>query len=127
MITEEHRKKIADLGDSQVRKECQEIVKSAGVYERLEANQDWIEHKKHLEDLTKIHKGQIDGWMGQMAAASFFKRLKMLDVALVHQIRKEQLEEWINYPSRIIQQANQAREILADLRKKEKANNGRPN
>lgn len=126
MITESQKRTIKELDDATVRQECQEIINTSAVYERLSVNPDWKKHIDILQGMVRVHKSQIDGWMAQMASVSLFKRLKMLDVMVVHQVRKEQAEEWINYPGRIQEQAKHAKDILAELRKKGVATNGKP-
>lgn len=126
MITETQKRSIQLSKDEALRKDCQEIINTSAVYERLSVNPDWKKHVEILKGLVQVHKSQIDGWMAQMAEASFFKRLKMMDVMLVHQVRKEQAEEWINYAGRVQEQARQAKEVLAGLNKKGVHTNGKP-
>ncbi len=125
MITEKQRSIIKESDEDQIKKECQEIINTSAVYERLSVNPDWKKHLEYLKSVVQIHKSQIDGWMSQMAQASLFKRIKMMDVMVVHQVRKEQAEEWINYADRVQAQAKQAKEVLTELRKKGVATNGK--
>ena len=114
MITEQERSEQDKKSIDQIKKECQEIIRASARYERLESNQDWIDSCKDLENLIEIHKSQIEGALTQFAEAAFLDRFKIEQFIIVHQIRMEQIKEAINYPKRIIHQANEAREWLAE-------------
>lgn len=122
MRTESSRQKAQKEEDNTAKENLQEIIKTAEVFERLEANPDWKTVKGYLKGLVDIHQVQINGWMSQMGGTSFFKRIKILDVIMVHQVRMEQAKEALSYPERMIQEAITARELLVQLRKKEKEN-----
>lgn len=122
MIKESEKQQIEKKSMEEQIKTAEEIIKAAAVYERLAINADYKTMIGHLEGLRDIHQDQINGWMNQMAGASFFKRIKFMDVMLIHQVRKEQLQEAINYPKQLMHAANEAREFMKKHRKKETAN-----
>lgn len=121
MITEAARKREMQSSEQEEKTLCQSIIKAAGVYERLETNEDWQKVQEHMKDLSRVHSEQIAGYLGLMAGTSFFKRMRLLDVVMVHQIRMEQINEGLNYPKRIMFEAVSARERLAQIREKEKS------
>lgn len=122
MITEQARQEQADKATEDVKAECEAVIRAAAKYERMEALKDWHDIQEDLENVVKIHKGQIEGYLGEMVGTSFFKRLRLIDVVMVHQIRMDQIREAINYPKRIVHQAREAREWLDQQRQKEKEN-----
>jgi hypothetical protein len=122
MITEQAKQDAKKTALEEEKQEAEEIIKAAAIYERLDSNPDFQQAVEHMKGLVKVHEAEIGGWMAQMESASFFKRIKIMDTIMVHQIRKSQIQEAIAYPKRIVFQAQQAREFLRITRLKEKAN-----
>lgn len=122
MITEKAKQDIQKSQIEEQKQEAEEVLKAAAIYERLDANPDFQQAVEHMRGVMKIHDEQIAGYQAMLETASFFKRIKLMDVIVVHQIRKNQIQEAINYPKRIMFQAQQAREFLRTQRAKEKEN-----
>lgn len=122
MMNEADRIKLQESTAEEQKAECQKVIKAAAIYERKMADPDFLAILDHMMKLVDLHQHQINGWMVQMESCSFFKRLKIMDTIMVHQIRKSQILEAVNYPKHIVQQAIQAREILDSLKEKEPTN-----
>lgn len=100
---------------------CNDVIKAAARYERMESNQDFQDILKDLQNVADIHKQEIAGLMALAVDAPFFKRIKFMDAMMVHQIRMDQLTEAISYTKRIVFEAKQARDWLDQQREKEKS------
>jgi len=116
-----HAKKQEQLAVKRAYQE--EIIKASARYERLLANKDFQDVLTDLKNLVKLHQDEILGFLRVYSlTSSFFKKMRLVEVMSQHQIRKEQIEEAINYPSLIVQNAEIAREDLAKLKEQEKEN-----
>jgi hypothetical protein len=89
-----------------------DVIKRAAPYERLMVNKDFQIVLKDIKDTIKIHQEQIDGYQQQLITASIFKEMRILSVMKVHMIRKQQLEEAVSQPEKIIFHAAECREFL---------------
>lgn len=123
MINEADKIKLQESTDAEQKAECLEVIRAAAVYERKMADPDFQAILEHMTKLAELHQHQINGWMTQMESCSFFKRLKIMDTIMVHQIRKAQILEAVDYPKHIVHQAVQARELLDSLKEKENKQN----
>lgn len=119
MITERDKQAFEQKSLDDQKQECEDIIRAAACYERLESNPDFKQVVEHMNGLIKIHQTQIAGWTAQLEGASFFKRVRIMDVVLVHQIRMAQIQEAVNYPKIIIHEAQEARDLLHTMRTKE--------
>lgn len=124
MIKEEDRVKLQESTEAEEKAECQEIIKAAAIYERLEANGDWAACMIHLQNLADLHQRQIIGWLERVESTEeLVKRQQIFETIMTHQIRRSQIQEAIGYPKAVIQQAIKAREHLQKLREKENQSN----
>lgn len=120
MITQAAKDEKEQASLTEQIKYCKEVIRAAARYERLMALKDFTDLLEDLKNLIKIHEQEINGWTTLTEGASFFKRMRLNDTILVHAIRKNQLNEAINYPAKIIAAAREAREGLALLTEEEK-------
>ncbi len=123
MITEEDRQRT-ETEELQARKDwCKQVIEAAARYERIASNRDFIDIVKDMEKVIEAHKLEIDLYVKELSEENnLFKQMRIASVLRIHQIRKDQIMEAINYPKRIIFQANQAREELLKIKEQEKAN-----
>lgn len=96
------------------------VLKAAERYERLMENDDFKAVVKDIEDVVKTHDGQIRLLVDDLASGqSFFKELRTLAVLRTHGIRRQQAQEAVALPQRIVQSAIQAREALEVIKQEE--------
>jgi len=125
MITEEARNQVLKNQREKRMEWLKQVISASSRYERLISNSDFISYLKDLKKVADIHKEQIDIYVKILVAEdSIFKRMRTESVIMKHQIRREQIEELVNYPQKLIQEANEAREELSTLKAQEESTNG---
>lgn len=88
------------------------------VYERLRENEDFKKHQERLKMFVKYHEANLS------VALSLFPKLvgeKREDLHLTmvqSQVRKEQIQEFIDEPDQVIAVAKNARTRIAELEEK---------
>lgn len=93
-----------------------EIITASARYERLNANQDFIDILNDLKNIVAMHKAEIEGYLTAYSlTSSFFKKMRLAEVMGQHQMRMQQIQEAISYPASIIQKAVDARTEIAKL------------
>lgn len=98
-----------------------DIVNASARYERLLANKDFQDILTDLKNLIDLHENEIKGYLKAYSlTSSFFKKMRLAEVLGQHQLRKDQIEEAVNYPKLIVDKAVEAREELAKLKDQEK-------
>lgn len=119
LMLEEKKQRIVE----EKKKFLKEIIDASARYERLLANSDFINVLSDLKNLCKLHEDEIQGYLKAYSmSTSFFKRMRLMEVLGQHQLRKEQIENAINYPAMIVSKANEAREDLAKISEQEREN-----
>lgn len=110
-VREDRANKVAWLKD---------LIKASARYERLLTSKDFSDCLEDMKRLRDIHQDQINGYMMQMEGTSFFKRMRLVDTVMTHQIRMNQLTEAINYPEKLMDNAIAARESLRLITEEDK-------
>lgn len=102
------------------KKFLKQIITSAAKYERLMVNDDFKEVLSDLENVMKHHETEVKGFISVLAeSTSIFKRMRIMEAVTQHQIRLDHLKEAVTYPQRLIQHAQEAREMLSQLKSQE--------
>jgi hypothetical protein len=100
-----------------------DIIAASARYERLLSNKDFIDIMKDLTNVVSMHDNEIKGYLSVYSmSSSFFKKMRLAEVMSQHQLKRDQIQEAINYPQNIVQQASIAREELDKLKQQEKEN-----
>lgn len=98
-----------------------DIINAAARYERLLANKDFQDVLADLRNVVSLHEDEIKGYLKAYSmTSSFFKKMRLAEVLGQHQLKKDQIEEAVNYPQLLVQKAVEAREELAVLKDQEK-------
>lgn len=97
------------------------IIDASARYERLLVNKDFQDVIDDLKNIVNLHDNEIKGYLRVYSlTSSFFKKMRLAEVLGQHQLKKDQIEEALNYPKLIVQKAVEAREELAVLKAQEK-------
>lgn len=107
---------------------AEDILRKAEKYERLKGNPDWEGVLEDIKVLMGIHDKEISNALAQLTSVrpsgtmaednKVYGRDDWFDFILMHQIRKEQLQEALNEQKRILEAAKMAREALPKLKDK---------
>ena len=103
----------------------EQIITASARYERLLVNKDFQDIMADLKNVVDMHEKEIKVYLQSYSlSSSFFKKMRLAEVMGQHQMKKEQIEEAINYPKMIVAKAAEAREVLAKIKEQElKENN----
>lgn len=93
-----------------------EVLQKSEKYERLIENEDWQDVIKEIKFVVDIHDREIKQALESLAELSPHDRVNANDVMLIHQIRKEQIEEALKEPERILDLAKKARERIPEVK-----------
>jgi hypothetical protein len=100
-----------------------DIILAAARYERLLVNKDFQDLLLDLSNLVKLHDDEIKGYLATYSiSSSLFKKMRIAEIMGQHQLRRDQIQEGINYPQMLVGKAREAREELAKLKEQEKEN-----
>ena len=112
---------------------CEEAISKAEKYERLKDNKDWQGYLEDLKVLVTLHEREIKVGVSMLLEAPTTGHVKRdnfdKDVYVSsredwtnfishHEIQKEECENWIKEPDRVILLASMAREKLPMLKEK---------
>lgn len=116
MLTEAAKLKIeGETKEAQIQW-CKDLIQVSARYERLMVSKDFTDMLHDLENLKKVHEDEVKGWTEQLEGMSYFKSMRLLEVIKVNQIRANQIREALNYIPKLIDSANEARELLKSMR-----------
>lgn len=124
MITEE-QKQLQDNEKTEARKYfLKQVIKASSKYERLMSNSDFLAMLKDLQGIVDTHRAEIDGYTSAYASASsIFRKMRIMEVISQHEIRRQQIQEAINYPQSLIDNVSKFREEYAKLTANERGAN----
>ena len=112
---------------------CEEALAKAEKYERLKDNKDWQGYLEDLKVLSTLHEREIKVGIsmfmdapntGHVKKGDFDKEVYVsskqdwMDFISRHEIQKQECENWIKEPDRVILLASMAREKLPMLKEK---------
>lgn len=93
-----------------------EVLQKSEKYERLKENEDWQDVFKEIRHVLKVHNDEIAKALDTLTGLGPKDREQANDVVLIHQIRKEQVEEALKEPERILEMAKRARERIPEVK-----------
>jgi hypothetical protein len=133
MLTEAAKEKISKDKIASGIRICEEAMAKAEKYERLKENKDWLGYLDDLKILAGLHENEIKMGQSMLIDApntgyvkhdDFEKEVYVsskkdwTDFIIRHQIQKQEAENWIKEPERILTMATMARERLPILKEK---------
>lgn len=95
-----------------------EVLQKSEKYERLNENDDWKEVLEDIRAGIKAHETEIAQALVSLSELQPSEREKMFDFILIHQVRKEQIEQALNRPVQILELAKKARTLIPELKEK---------
>lgn len=93
-----------------------EVLQKSEKYERLKDDGDWQDVFKEIRHVLKVHDDEIAKALETLSGLNPRDREDANSVILIHQIRKEQIQEALNEPERIADLARRARERIPDIK-----------
>lgn len=124
MITEE-QKQLQQNEKVEARKDfLKQVIKAAAKYERLMSNSDFLAMLTDLQRIVDTHSAEINGYISAYAgSSSIFRKMRIMEVVSQHEIRRQQIQEAINYPQSLIDNVSKFREEYAKLTADERGAN----
>lgn len=120
-ITEADKLKLEGKTKEESISEAKAIIRASARYERLVVLGDFQDMLKDLENLKKVHEAEVKGWTEQLEGTSFFKKMRLVEVISVHQIRANQIIEALAYFPKLKAAADEARMFLRAITEEEQA------
>jgi hypothetical protein len=121
MIVEEERVAVERKSLKQEREFLGQQIRIGDRYERLLSNSDFKDMLQDLEDTLKIHQSQLEVLdIDLLEANSPFKINRISMVRKIHLERMLQLKQALRRPAQIVAMAEEAKNRLDTLTKREK-------